>query len=147
MSTDKPWKRLMSRVSGLGRLRVNIGVFSKETHDNSDLTLIHLMAIHEFGAPEANIPERAPIRKTFIMKKAEYRKMVGQLVKLVLAEKLTMLKATEILGMWGASEVRSTIVAGVSPPNAPSTIKRKGSSTPLVDTGQLLNSITFEVKL
>lgn len=32
-------------------------------------------------------------------------------------------------------------------PNAPSTIKRKGSSRPLIDTGTLIRSVDFEIRM
>jgi hypothetical protein len=41
--------------------------------------------------------------------------------------------------------VRAKIKSNVPPPNAPSTIKRKGSARTLIDTKLLLESINFKV--
>ncbi len=31
-------------------------------------------------------------------------------------------------------------------PNAPSTVERKGSSSPLIDTGRMVQSVRYEIK-
>ena len=59
--------------------------------------------------------------------------------------------ATEILYGLGLGEkvvadVQRKIVALKDPPNAPSTIAKKGSANPLIDTGRLRQSIDFEVR-
>ncbi|MDF7681191.1 hypothetical protein PT300_11600 [Enterobacteriaceae bacterium ESL0689] len=45
-----------------------------------------------------------------------------------------------------AGEVKRKIQSGIAPPLDPKTIARKGSSRPLIDTGNLLQSITYEVR-
>lgn len=52
-----------------------------------------------------------------------------------------------MLGQWGASQCKLTIKRRLTggPPNAPYTIEKKGSSTPLVDSGRLINAITYEI--
>lgn len=53
------------------------------------------------------------------------------------------------LGMLGES-IRGDIIRSIdktnTPPNSPITIARKGSSKPLVDTGLLRASVTFQLK-
>jgi len=58
------------------------------------------------------------------------------------------MKVETALGLVGevmADAITQKIITLRTPPNAPYTIKAKGSSNPLVDTGQLKNSITYEV--
>jgi hypothetical protein len=43
--------------------------------------------------------------------------------------------------------IKQRIANGIAPPNSPYTIARKGSSKPLIDTGQLRNSITYQVEI
>ena len=43
------------------------------------------------------------------------------------------------------SKIESKILSGIPPPNAPSTIKKKGSSLPLVDTSELLQNVEGRV--
>ncbi|MEY0908199.1 hypothetical protein AB7180_15570, partial [Providencia rettgeri] len=51
-----------------------------------------------------------------------------------------------IVGEKLAGEVKRKIQAGINPPLDPKTVKRKKSSKPLIDTGNLLQSITYEVR-
>ncbi|OCA57864.1 hypothetical protein AA93_07090 [Xylella fastidiosa subsp. pauca 11399] len=45
-----------------------------------------------------------------------------------------------------AGDVKATIRHADLAPLTPQTIQRKGSSAPLIDTGQMLQSITYEVR-
>lgn len=53
--------------------------------------------------------------------------------------------ALERVGVVAASKVQLFMTQLKSPPNAPSTIKKKGSSNPLIDSGALRQSVTFKV--
>ena len=52
----------------------------------------------------------------------------------------------ESIGMFLENKIREKILSDVPPPNAESTIKRKGSSHTLVDDGTLLSSVTHTVE-
>jgi len=109
--------------------------------------MTELAAIHEFGAPQANIPERSFIRRTFVKKQRELSSMTRRLATAWVTRKIELKQALDVLGLWGASKVRDTITqgAGVPPRLEDSTIARKGSSRPLVDTGRLVGSIQHDV--
>ena len=47
------------------------------------------------------------------------------------------------VGSYAVAVCQEHISAGIDPPNAESTIAKKGSSTPLVDNGTLRQSITY----
>lgn len=49
------------------------------------------------------------------------------------------------LGAWIQGSIQERIATGIEPANADSTIARKGSSKPLIDTGQLRSSISHRV--
>ena len=49
------------------------------------------------------------------------------------------------LGLRYVGLIQQRIASGIAPPNSPATIARKGSSTPLIDTGQLRSSIRSKV--
>jgi hypothetical protein len=52
------------------------------------------------------------------------------------------------LGAWYQSKVQITIrnAKEWAVPNLPATIKAKGSSSPLIDTGRMLASVRYEVQ-
>ena len=66
----------------------------------------------------------------------------------IFAGRMDPRRGLELLGAFAAAEVKKTITAGagVPPPNAPSTIAKKGSDRPLVDTGRLLGAIQWEIE-
>lgn len=53
--------------------------------------------------------------------------------------------AVERVGVLASSDIKATITKLQTPPNAPSTIKQKGSNNPLIDTGLLRASIDYKV--
>jgi hypothetical protein len=58
------------------------------------------------------------------------------------------LKANEMYNRWG-SVAKGMIQAQIGitpPPNAPSTIRKKGSATPLIDTGHFRQSVLYAIR-
>lgn len=49
------------------------------------------------------------------------------------------------VGVMASSDIKMSITKTLTPPNAKSTIKKKGSSHPLIDTGLLRNAIDYKV--
>lgn len=144
---DATWRSILKQVKASKGLKVHVGVMSQEPHDDkSDLSLVELMAIHEFGSPAANIPERAPIRTTFARKGEKIGEVCAKAARAMLGG-MAPERALEIVGLFASTEVKRTITdeEHLPPPLAPATIARKGSDRPLVDTGRLVASITYEV--
>ena len=54
------WEELRERNAKAKGAQVRVGVFGSETHEGTDLTLVELAAIHEFGSPAANILPMSP---------------------------------------------------------------------------------------
>ena len=50
------------------------------------------------------------------------------------------------LGIKAQGDIQAEITSLSSPPNSPVTIKLKGSSKPLIDTGEMRAAITFKIK-
>jgi len=59
---------------------------------------------------------------------------------------MTIEEIAENIGMDFENKIREKILSNVPPENAPSTIAAKGSSHTLIDTGELLASITHIVE-
>lgn len=144
------WDRLYVKLKGLDKVHVKVGVLADqggdESHDDAggEITMVELMAIHEFG--NDTIPERAPIRSTF-NGAVWLPDFTAKLCKGVIDGKLTVENALALLGTRGASEVKKKITTGphLPPPLQPATVAAKGSDRPLVDTGRLVASISFQV--
>lgn len=147
---DHVFRELREKIRGIGKAYVKVGVLeSAGSADAGDgLTMAELAAIHEYGAPRANIPARSFIRNTFLDSDGaeSLKKFMFRTAKGLIQEKLDVQQALNQLGAFAQSMIKNRIKAHIPPPLKPATVKRKGSSTPLVDTGQLINSITWEVK-
>lgn len=148
---DKAWRELAATMTKLGGAHVKVGVLAGKGADtranDTGLTVAQIAAIHEFGAPAANIPERSFLRSTFKIHEEALATITRRVARLILAQKMTPVEALNVLGAWGANKVKRQITGagGIPPPLAAATAKQKGSTRTLVDTGQLVNSITHKV--
>lgn len=143
---DRGWNKILKAVSASIGDSVLVGVRA-DAGEHEDLTMVELAAVHEFGSEAAGVPERAPIQRAFA-DMTKLKAMKEKIAKGILEGKITKAQGMEILGQWGASEIRRVITegAGVTPPNAPDTAARKGSDRPLVDTGRLINAYSYKVE-
>jgi hypothetical protein len=149
------FRRLHARVkaAAAAKTKLKIGVLTGSgTEPGSEITLVELAAIHEFGSPAAGIPERSFLRKTFQLQREEVKAMTEKLAKRFLEDKIELNDALGLLGQWLVARVRETITSQLVTPRLSEseagrrTIKRKGSSVTLVDTGHLINAISYEIE-
>lgn len=122
---------------------VDVGIIDAGKHPSGNFTIAEIGFTHEFGTEK--IPERSFIRSTIKAKKNVIVTLQKKLLKQIMNGSMKVEKALGLVGEVFADEIRKKIVSISSPANAPATIRAKGSSNPLVDTGQLKNSITYEV--
>ncbi len=160
---DKGLLALFKRARAIKKSRVKVGVLASgkggAKHGRSDadvatqggrgsLTLAQIAAILEFGTEDGHIPARPALRNTFDAMKPELVELGKKLLGAVIDGKMDVKKALNIMGAKLANGVKRTITSGsgVPPANAPSTIAKKGSSRPWVDTGRVVGAISWEVQ-
>jgi hypothetical protein len=142
---DKGLAALLSRLDKAAREKVlTVGIHEEAgAAPHGDLSLIDIASMHEFGLGQA---QRSFIGAWAEANEAEHkqnlRALGNALVKGTVADPQ---QGLEQLGELYVGEVQARIAGGIAPPNSPSTIRRKGSSTPLVDNGVLRSSITKQV--
>lgn len=132
----------------LGAYEVRVGIVgsrANEVEDGSKLTLAELGALHEYGSDvepgdPGYVPERSFIRSTMANRRADIARLVASECKAVLDGKRTPEAALEVVGTQVAAWIKLAVTSGdgIGPPLAEETIRRKGSSRPLVDHGQLI---------
>lgn len=143
---DSVWRAVQARLLGIADARVKVGVLeSAGMTEDGKATLATVALANEFGTENGHIPERSFIRKTLRERKADIAKRKRDAVKRIIDGKSEPARELGLLGQYVASQIRATIRTSVPPPNAPSTIARKGSSRTLIDTGRLLNGVSYEV--
>lgn len=143
---DTGFAALMARLLKAASERVlTVGIHEEEgAGAHGDATIADLGAIHEFGL---GVPARSFIGEWAEGKEPDHKaamtKMGEALVKGSLSDPA---KGMAQLGVKYEGEVKQRIAGGIAPPNAPATVARKGSSTPLIDTGVLRSSIASRVE-
>ena len=156
---------IIKNLEELERYYVVIGITAK-----NDSKLIMIANVHEYGCDipvtdkmrgffaynfdahlkkdtkVIKIPERSFIRSGFDkchQKFADYEDILMSVVDGDISAKTFY----EIIGQGGADMIRDFLINEVkSPANSGLTIKNKGSSNPLVDTGRLANAIDYEIR-
>lgn len=91
------------------------------------------------------IPARPYIRSTVDQNAEDYYRHAETLSGLMMDGELDKFEALSLMGQKIESDIKNTIINVRSPPNARSTIRKKGSDNPLVDTGLLGGSIRYVV--
>ena len=105
-------------------------------------TAVEVATYNEFGTE--TIPERPFFRQALANLESN---LLQELADEMRANPQLSLDANAIgkIGESAVSAVQERIVDLREPPNAPATVRRKGSSNPLVDTGFMRGQVTYEV--
>lgn len=120
---------------------VRVGFLEGATYpDGKPVAMI--AAIQEYGAPRAHIPARPFFRNMIAAKSGEWPEAIAKLLKAHDWDAHTVLSIT---GQAIAGQLRQSIIDTNAPPLSPRTIRRKGFSKPLIETGVMINSIDSEV--
>ncbi|TCB67396.1 hypothetical protein E0H88_12775 [Acinetobacter sp. ANC 4216] len=109
------------------------------------ITMADLAAIHYHGAPSRNIPKRDVITPTLEQNQEKYLGFIERSIPALIEGSMNLRTMWEYLGMEGRADIQKQMVTARLAPLHPRTIKRKGSSRPLIDSGQLRQGVTYIV--
>lgn len=162
VKTKKDSLYKMSRsAEALNGKRVNVGVLEGEH--------AWLAGIHEYGCrikvtpkmraylhsqglhlknstTEIVIPERSFLRGGFDSCHKQVVKKTEKTLEKALHGEIAEDVFFRLVGLMLQSEIQNFARNVSSPPNHPFTVGKKGSSSPLVDTGDMIGAIAFEVE-
>ena len=134
---------LKRRLGGADKV-VNVGVpEGKKEEDGTPVAMV--AAVHEYGSPSQGIPERPFLRVAVQKNRIKYVRLNRINLVKMLRGQATVEQALGQLGEMAKGDVQTEIRSGDFAPLKPATIKRKGSSRPLIDTGQMVQSIQWEL--
>lgn len=160
-NTKKNMFPQMERAArGLNGRKVNVGVAGA---DNG-----YLAAIHEYGCrirvtdkmraylhrqglhlkkstEYIAIPERAFLRNGYDLNRDGVADSAESVLPAVLDGRMDTDRFLEMIGEILSSDIKDYAASLDRPPNHPFTADKKGSSNPLMDTGDMIGSITYEV--
>lgn len=140
---------IMRRLAEVRGASVKVGVLeSSGIHPGPEgLSNAQIATVHEYGDPSRNIPQRSFIGSAIDEQREELSRFARAAVDSALDGSRTVREALSLLGEKGKAEIQAKITRGPFAPNAPLTIALKGSSKPLIDTGHLRQSVSYEVTM
>lgn len=148
---DRGLNKILANMRDFDGARLAVGIQGPEAgaiHPDGEIDNVTLGVIHEFGAPGANIPERSFMRETFDIRVGEWARVARKIAEKVYSTTPERPgRALGVLGEFVVADIQKQIARGIPPPLEPATANRKGSQTPLIDTGILRDSITWTVRM
>ena len=133
----------MTYLKELNKERVYVGVPRSSNGIRGNATIA---MVHEFGSMANNIPERSFLRSTVLEQADKYARIFAPIFQMQLRMAHLPYEAYSRLGTIAMNDVRLKIASGEFAALAPATIKRKRSASRLVDTGNLRQSINYEIR-
>lgn len=145
---------LLKSVKLLTERQVLVGVPDvKADREDKGINNAALAYIHDQGSPAQNIPARPFLGPGIKDAKLEIQRRLEQVAKIALrgAIRQDIERGLSAVGMTAQSAVRNRITKGPFAVLKPATLaarRRRGrrGTKPLIDTGQLRNSITYVVR-
>lgn len=121
---------------------VRVGFFEDSKYE-STLPVARVARINEFGA---GVPARPFMRPAVFEKKTDLNNMVHRMYRQAIRDNQDTLDTLGKFGEYVEFLIKEQIRNTTEPPNAPSTIKKKGRNSPLRDTMLMLNSVKYQVE-
>lgn len=136
-------KRFLKMIKELGELQVRIGFQHGEATEDDGTDVCDVAAWNELGT--VNMPSRPFLRKSVDENEGKIKSYLKSMKNVM----LNGASAEEILkeiGIFQKDLIQEKITDGEFAPNAQSTIRQKGSSKPLIDTGRMRQSVNYVIK-
>lgn len=143
---DRGYRALMQRLQAAAKGKaVTVGIHDGEggaPEPGGDWTVADVASAAEYGLGQ---PERSWLRGWCDENDALVQDTMLRLGISIVRGQNDVDSALDKAGLFFVASMQSRIRGGIAPGNAPSTIRQKGSSTPLIATGQFVSSITHKV--
>ena len=133
---DKGYSAIMREIKRADDMVVDVGIFKGEVAEYA--------TYNEYGTRD--IPARPAHAMSFDENKNDISSDVRAGMRRITSGSSTVNRELNIIGLKHQNRIQATIKRGIPPPNAQSTIDRKGSNKTLIDTGVMVNSVTYAVR-
>jgi hypothetical protein len=157
---DNGWDRYKDQVRALDGVRITVGVHGDEPERWDGESNVAIAGVHEFGS--MRIPARPFIRPTFDRNREKYAKQLRGAVIALLRRGTPLRQSLALVAFGVVRDIRSTIrkqgePAGSFAPLSETTLAKRRARRvnnrtfrghkALIDTGQLINSIDWVVRV
>lgn len=150
----KEYDKKFAEMEKLGNSYVLIG-FQEGTVTKSQVkgnrrkqpgkSMAQIAAENEFGVPSRNVPARPFMRTSFDENRDRINQAIASEYDKIIDGQSTVKKSLNLLGLFMTDLIQQKIRAIHQPPNSPRTIAAKKSSKPLIDFGQMIQSVRHKV--
>lgn len=136
-------KKYFAELKKLKKLEVVVGFQAGEATEENGADLVDIAAFNELGTSSS--PARPFMKQSFENHEDRLKAACERVNRTINAGEGAE-HALQQLGVEIKGLVQEEIIEGGFTPNAPATIERKGSDTPLIDTGTMRQSVNFAVR-
>lgn len=129
---------------------LKVGILENATNADTGASIAEYAYWNEFGTKDEEEQEVIPARPFFRNAISDNTdtwaaSIKNQLKTMGVTDKNVVEKALKKTGQLMRSDIQQSISKGGFEPLAPATIKKKGKATPLIDTRDMFNAISYEV--
>jgi len=140
---DRGWQRIaldFEQIKGMG---VKVGIMGDEEYEG--VAIVDYATYNEFGT--VHIPSRPFMRTTADRYRDGIYEYTSRLVGGMIDGRYHARQVLTYMGEWYQAKVQLTIrdAKQWAVPNLSATVKAKGSSSPLIDTGRMLGAVRYEI--
>lgn len=135
----------IKRLEELRGLSIEVGYQSDQMAEDGETSLAEIAYWNHFGTVDKDgqvmIPAR-PFMDTLDLQQDQLFEFSGQALEALGSSR----EVAEAIGSKAKSMIQDAIRNGDWAPNAPSTIRKKGSDKPLIDTGTMRQGVQYVIK-
>ena len=124
--------------------KVYVGIPGDSAPYPDGTSVADVAAINEFGA--GRVPARPFLIPTINENFKKYTKIAKSPLRKYIVQEESLERILSFIGAAARNDVVRKINTLSEPPNAPLTIALKGSDNPLIDTGHMRSSVTWEIE-
>ncbi len=141
---DLGWEAIKRELERAKGREVAVGILQGSV-DSEGASIAEYATYNEFGTDD--VPSRPFMAMSFDENKADIEADFNRQGKAMVEGKRTANEALTVIGQKHAARVQNTITGrDITPKLADSTIKAKGSTKTLVDTGAMTNAVQIELR-
>ena len=136
-------RQFQQMLKDLAKLEVRIGFQHGQATEEDGTDICDVAAWNELGAVKS--PSRPLLRKSV----DENEEKINHFLQSKKADLLQGKSAEQVLkeiGIFQKDLIQEKITEGSFTPNAASTVRKKGSNKPLIDTGRMRQSVNYVIK-
>lgn len=152
---NREWKKMRKRLrQGNADVVANVGFFPESRYgpENDNLPVAQVAQWSEEGTRGgqnngSGIPARPFMRYTIqsLRKDKEVSKILTREFNLFLEGRSTRTQMARSLGEHAKREMKANMVKWSAPENSPFTVQQKGFNNPLIETGQMYDSVDVKM--